>query len=706
MDGTKVKLMRKIFLVMVFGAVTLFHIQCQNIDIGRNYVFRQGVLDLTEVTFKESTTIDLQGEWELYFGEFHYPPFHGKKELTGYLAIPSSWQEEEFGGIELPRTGKVTLRAFIHLNKQTVGQELRIYIPDIASSYRFFANGVLIGGQGKPGINRFDDTPRIKSKYYTLIPDSEVIELVFHIANYDNNFGGFWGYPILGNKYALDREKMFSNARELFLLGALSLIGLYHFGLYFYKRKEKAIFYFAIFCFLLGIRLAFTGERYVLELFPNFHWPTAFRIEFASYYFAVPTFLLFIHSLFPKESKRKHVRRALIASFLFSLTLFLPISVFTILLYGFQILAFLIIGYVIHINLKAVINSRPNSKLFLIGLLILAFSVSFDILKHSLNSRGIGLTPYALLCFIFIQSLILSSRIANAFVRAEELAESLKISNESLLAVTENLEQIVSERTYQLNYSLNRIRKDLLLAKKIQQKILPSDGIKFDPFKINLYFQPQEEVGGDFYDLFELDNGTVRFFIADATGHGIQAALYTMAIKSEYEAIKRFVTKTDDLMNHLNQKIQNKFAGLKIVFSGFLLDIDTKTKTVYYSSAGHPNQIFISEGNHIILNRTGNIIGLKKDQPYTQKQFKIMEGDRILLFTDGILEQKNEAREEFGMDRIQKILSDFSHKESERVLSELIIQLFLFQGREDQEDDQTVMLIEWEKKESNPNKIG
>lgn len=72
-------------------------------------------------------------------------------------------------------------------------------------------------------------------------------------------------------------------------------------------------------------------------------------------------------------------------------------------------------------------------------------------------------------------------------------------------------------------------------------------------------------------------------------------------------------------------------------------------------------------------------------------------GDRILLFTDGMLEQKNETREEFGMERIQKILVDYSLKESERVLAELVIQLFLFQGREEQEDDQTMVLIEWEK---------
>lgn len=72
-------------------------------------------------------------------------------------------------------------------------------------------------------------------------------------------------------------------------------------------------------------------------------------------------------------------------------------------------------------------------------------------------------------------------------------------------------------------------------------------------------------------------------------------------------------------------------------------------------------------------------------------------GDRILLFTDGMLEQKNEAREEFGMERIQKILTDYQEKESERVLAELVIQLFLFQRKEEQEDDQTMVLIEWEK---------
>ncbi|TGN13430.1 PP2C family protein-serine/threonine phosphatase [Leptospira ilyithenensis] len=690
-----VRQIQSLIFVIAFSLFAL--VGCDGIFIipEDNLVFKEGLLDLRTFTFNEESVVDIKGDWEFYYGEFHYPPFHGEKKLTGYLNIPDSWQGFAIEGKKLPRSGHATLRGTILLNKDTIGQELRVFIPDVASSYRMFANGVLLGGQGKPGINQFDDTPMIKSKYYTLIPDSERVEIVFHVANYENNFGGFWATPSIGNKYALDRERMVTIARELFLLGALLIIGLYHWGLYFYRRKEKSIFYFALFCFFLGIRTAFTGNRYVLELFPEMHWPTVFRIEFASYYFAVPVFLLFIYHLFPLDANRKFVKLILSVSFVFGLTLLLPISLFTILLYGFQFVSFITIAYVIRVNAIAIANRRPNSKLFLAGLLAFASSVAVDIVRHSMNDRGMGLTPYGLLSFIFFQSLILSSRIASAFTRAEELAESLTISNDSLVAMTENLELIVEDRTFRLNSTLQRLKKDLLLAKKIQQKILPTQELSIPHIKFHLYFEPQEEVGGDFYDIFELNEGTVRFFLADATGHGIQAALYTMAIKSEYESIKRFITKTDDLMNHLNQKIQNKFAGLKIVFSCFLLDIDTKENKIYYTSAGHPDQILMGAEGVKFLPRTGNIIGLRKEQEYTQDTAKFGPGDRFFLFTDGILEQKNSRREEFGQERILQVLKDLKEKPGDRLIADMVINLFTFQGKVNQEDDQTLLVIDW-----------
>jgi|JI8StandDraft_1071087.scaffolds.fasta_scaffold00316_17 sigma-B regulation protein RsbU (phosphoserine phosphatase) len=670
---------------------------CGDVDIvpDERFVFKKGVIDLSHFQFTESSVVEMRGDWEFYYNDFHYPPFHGKKELTGYLNVPESWQGLDYKGKKIPRSGHVTLRGFVILNPETIGQELRIVVPDVASSYRIFANGVLLGGQGKPGINRFDDIPKIQVKYFTLIPDSEIIEIVFHISNFENNFGGFWDVPMIGNKYAVDRERMITTARELFLLGAVLIIGFYHWGLYFYRRKEKSIFYFALLCIFLGLRIAFTGNRYIFELYPNMSWQIAFRIEFASYYLSIPTFILFIGNLFPDDANQKLIRWILYISLLFVLTLFLPVAIFTILLYGFQFVAFFTIAYVIRVNTRAVTNKRPNSRVFLVGLLILSLFVALDIIRHSLNDRGVSLTPYGLLIFIFFQSLILSSRIASAFTRAEELAESLKISNESLVALTENLELMVLDRTSQLNSTLQRLRRDLQLAKKIQQKILPTEDLKIPKINFQLHFQPKDEVGGDFYDLFELDSGIIRFFLADATGHGIQAALYTMAIKSEYEAIKRFVTKTDDLMNHLNQKVQNKFSGLKIVFSCFLIDIDTRTNKLYYTSAGHPDQILITKRSGLeLLPRTGNIIGLRKEQDYTQYTTHIESGDRIFLFTDGIVEQKNTFREEYGIEKIILRMKEYQNKSAEDFLKDIVADLASFQGDVPQEDDLTLLLIE------------
>ncbi|TGL63909.1 protein phosphatase [Leptospira ognonensis] len=672
---------------------------CSEVDIvpEERVNFKKGVLDLSQLQFTEQSVVEMRGEWEFFYNDFHYPPFQGKKELSGYLNVPESWQGMEIKGKKIPRTGHVTLRGFILLNQETVGQELRIYVPDVASSYRMFANGVLLGGQGKPGINRFDDIPKIQVKYFTLIPDSQIIEIVFHISNFENNFGGFWGIPMIGNKYAIDRERLITTARELFLLGAVLIIGFYHWGLYFYRRKEKSILYFALLCIFLGLRIAFTGNRYIFDLYPNFPWQLAFRIEFAAYYLAIPIFILFIGNLFPLDANQKLIKWILYISLLFVLTLFLPVAIFTILLSGFQFVAFFTIAYVIRVNAKAVSNSRPNSKLFLMGLIILAVFVSYDIISHSLNinDQRVSLTPYGLLIFIFFQSLILSSRIASSFTRAEELAESLKISNESLKALTENLEFMVLDRTSQLNSTLQRLRKDLQLAKKIQQKILPTTDLKIPKIKFHLHFLPKDEVGGDFYDVFELDSGIIRFFLADATGHGIQAALYTMAIKSEYEAIKRFVTKTDDLMNHLNQKVQNKFSGLKIVFSCFLIDIDTRTNKLYYTSAGHPDQILVTKKAGLeLLPRTGNIIGLRKEQEYTQYSTHIESGDRIFLFTDGIVEQKNTNREEYTLERIVFRMDSYRDKPGEDFLKDIIQDLEVFQGSVPQEDDLTLLLIE------------
>ncbi len=667
-----------------------------------NYVqakLEKGVLDLRTLPFDENHRIELDGEWKFFYEKFLNPALSDtlSMEPDTYINVPESWQGKEISGRILPRSGYATFQMHLFLSEEARQEEWRILIPDIASSYRFYIDGVLVSQMGEPSSDPALDESKIKRRLITFSPKRERTEFLFHISNYENNFGGFWEIPVLAPKGILERDNVIGTARELFLLGALLIMGLYHFGLFYFRQKEKPILFFATFCLLIGIRVGLTGSRYFLEVYPNFPWGMAFRLEFASYYFATTSFLLFIHYLFHEDSNKRIVKLLVFLTIPFYFSLLFPTSYYTYLVFGYQALSFSIILYSLYLNGKAIKNKRENAYLFLFGVGILASGVAYDIIQHSSNLRALSLTPYALLCFIFTQALILSNRIANAFSNSEHLTDSLRISNESLTALTESLETKVEERTSELNKTLQRLKKDLTIAKRIQSKILPDPSLEFPELKVSVYFFPRDEVGGDFYDYFLVQEGVIRLFLADATGHGIQAGLYTMAIKSEYESIKRILTKTDDLLKHLNTKIQTKFMGLKMVFSCIVIDLDLNKGKLYYSSAGHLKQVFFHNGKPLALERSGNIIGLKRIQEFGHQELDFNPGDRIYLYTDGISEQKNEQRVEYGEDRILSVLQANLDESLEKSVGHLIGDLGEFQGNADQEDDESLLAVEWKK---------
>lgn len=121
---------------------------------------------------------------------------------------------------------------------------------------------------------------------------------------------------------------------------------------------------------------------------------------------------------------------------------------------------------------------------------------------------------------------------------------SFKVIKELQNEQSQMLKQLIFERTKELDISLAGIKKDLSVAKKIQSNILPDKIDSLDRLKFCIRYIPLQEVGGDFYDISKNQEGDVRVLVADATGHGVQGALVTMAIKGEYEILKQqYVTR-------------------------------------------------------------------------------------------------------------------------------------------------------------------
>lgn len=270
--------------------------------------------------------------------------------------------------------------------------------------------------------------------------------------------------------------------------------------------------------------------------------------------------------------------------------------------------------------------------------------------------------------------------------------------------VLEKIRNNIKEKedlTNQLEQNLNLIQADLSTARKIQSSILSQNDKILGELEITVRYLPLTEVGGDFFDIMELRPGLVRVFLADATGHGVQAALMTMAIKAIYESLKRGIYSVTEIIYHLNNEFIHTFRNLNQFFTCIVVDIDTNTKSIRYASAGHIPQYVRDDDGIRKLEKTGRIIGVVPKTQYTSREIEFPPGGQLLLFTDGLVEQWNSNKEEFGEARVEEMIQTFDGSVREGIDHILKKQDSFLNGFPKQ-DDISVIGINWKKDDPSP----
>lgn len=275
---------------------------------------------------------------------------------------------------------------------------------------------------------------------------------------------------------------------------------------------------------------------------------------------------------------------------------------------------------------------------------------------------------------------------------------SIAIENANLYT---NLEKQVRERTkqlekayYQLNKTHEEIKRDLKLAKRVQENILPKHLKKHNDFNFYVKYKPMGEVGGDVYDIELINKGYLRIFLADATGHGVQAALVTMIIKEEYQQLKTLIKTTSELLDMLNKEFINAYESLEMFFSCIVVDIDLNNNLIKYSSAGHPNQYIIREDKLDALSSTGSIVGSIPNFKYKMNEIPFSPNNKLILFTDGLFEQFNQEGEEYGESRLKKLIDNNKGKDLTNIPDIVLEELDLFMMESELNDDITVICVE------------
>ncbi|TGK24605.1 ammonium transporter [Leptospira yasudae] len=249
----------------------------------------------------------------------------------------------------------------------------------------------------------------------------------------------------------------------------------------------------------------------------------------------------------------------------------------------------------------------------------------------------------------------------------------------------------------ELEENLNLIQNDLSTAKKIQSGIISHKDRTLGELEVIVRYLPLSEVGGDFFDIMELRPGLTRVFLADATGHGVQAALITMAIKAIYESLKRGIYSVTEILYHLNNEFLHTFKNLNQFFTCIVLDIDTNSGNVRYASAGHIPQYLIGPEGIQKLEKTGRIIGAVSKTQYTSKDVKISPDSKLVLFTDGLVEQWNAHKEEFGEERVESLIHSLNTQSIREGIDSILSEQEKFLSGVSKQDDISVIGINWKR---------
>ncbi|MCL5028385.1 MAG: PP2C family protein-serine/threonine phosphatase [Bacteroidetes bacterium] len=246
-----------------------------------------------------------------------------------------------------------------------------------------------------------------------------------------------------------------------------------------------------------------------------------------------------------------------------------------------------------------------------------------------------------------------------------------------------------------------RLEKELDVAREIQRKILPAKNPKHDKINISSVFIPAFEVGGDYYDFFEINENKFGFIIADVSGKGISAAFIMAEIKGIFESLSKTIERPKDILIKANEILERTLDRKNFVSAAYGL-IDIQKEILYISRAGHCPVVLIR--NNIIENLRPSGIGLGLNfgpqfvNSLDEVEIKLEDDDIIVLYTDGITEAKNKNMEDFGDKHFEKILIENSSFSADEISNRVIKEVTLFSQNNSQHDDITLVILKWKQK--------
>ncbi|WP_044281235.1 SpoIIE family protein phosphatase [Caldithrix abyssi] len=294
----------------------------------------------------------------------------------------------------------------------------------------------------------------------------------------------------------------------------------------------------------------------------------------------------------------------------------------------------------------------------------------------------------------------------------EAIAEYLGIAKDRI-----DLTDRIKEQNIQLEHQANELRKaltkvekqkkiiedqnkklitDLQKASEFQKSLLPETLPAFEDVRFAALYVPSSQLGGDFYDVITIDDRYAAMVIADASGHGVAAAMLSAMFKMTLHKYSSEILNPAVVLEKMNRDFCGVLQSGEF-FSAFLVVLDRQEMLLRFANAGHPRPLLYDFKTRQIqeLDTNGFLLGiLDMGINFEQKEIKINDHSRLFLYTDGLNEAMNDKEEQYGVDRLKDLMIENAEQSADEFVKQTRESLHRYTGSDEFEDDVTILVLD------------
>ncbi|HRP68627.1 MAG TPA: SpoIIE family protein phosphatase [Turneriella sp.] len=272
--------------------------------------------------------------------------------------------------------------------------------------------------------------------------------------------------------------------------------------------------------------------------------------------------------------------------------------------------------------------------------------------------------------------------------RGDEIGTLVKTFNQMVSDIQEQ-KSTIRKNLEEIQARDDMMQHELMIAKQIQKSIFPKGEY---PHPIAIEYKPLLAVSGDFYDVYRFPDGSAGYLICDASGHGVPAALLTMLAKAAFSSAAEHIQDPGALMTQVNRQFAESLDLTGQYLTAFFMRVTEKE--IQYCNATHPEPLLVTTTTQR-LKANGFYVGMMVDTPFPFETVVIprVPQTKLVLYTDGITEARNNEGELFGTDKLAAIIETNKDKSADAIKEIILAEVSAFTNGVAIDDDLTLMVL-------------